>query len=191
MKNPFETSKEEKVQIKPENHTPVQAVKEVKEPTQRTMILSEESAYLQEVISGQPKTLEEVEVRERKNFEGYHRLSLPPEVEKYTAKYTFRWINAKKRAISEATQIKGWVLLNRTYFPDLPNHLFTSNGIIERGDNILAFIPKKIADKMLETSREMSSDLVKSRLGAHKGNPNFYVPSDASEEGEEARVVGL
>ena len=158
---------------------------------QKAVILSEESAYIQEVMKGQPKTLEEIEVRDRKEIDGTHRLSLPPEVEKYAKKYTFRWLNSKKRSISVATQIKGWVLVNRTYFPDLPGHLFTSNGIIERGDNILAFIPSKVAKQMREAAQKQSRDWVKSRIGAHSNNPNFYAPRDNSEEGEESRVVAL
>lgn len=192
MKNPFDT-KPEKYEKSEETQKPVQAEekKESNRESNKTIVLSEESAYIQEIVDTQPKTLHEIEVMDRKPLEGFHRLSLPSEIDKYTPKFTFRWLFNRRRSISEATQIKGWFLVNRAYFPDLPNHLFTANGSIERGDNILAFIPKKLAEDMRKEPIEKSKDMVDSRIGAHKGNPNFYVPSDKSEEGESSRVVGL
>jgi len=159
-----------------------------------SIILSKEDAYIRDLLASQPKTLDEIEVKVLdKEDPNNHRLSLPEEIKRYEDRFVFRWIyrDSKGRAISEATQLKGWVLVNRSYFPDVPNHMFTTNGVIERGDNILAFIPRKIAEDMRKKPIQLSKEMVQSRIGAHAQNPNFYVPTDKSEEGEKSRVVGI
>lgn len=158
---------------------------------QQTVILSKDDAYISEIMKSQPKTLDdlEVSVTERDN-PNEHRLTLPSEIKKYEDRYVFRWIYKTQRGISEATQLKKWTLVNKTYFTDLPNHFFSSNGAIERGDNILAFIPRKIAEAMRLKASSASIQAVKSKLGAHKDNPNFYVPTE-TEDGKKTKVVGL
>ena len=172
--------------------------KEIEEPVPQTddrnvsIVLSEENAYIHDVLKSQPKRLKDIDIQSVPSDDpNRHRLSLPDEFEPYYRKFTFRWLYKKRQAIADAVQNKGWLLVNHTYFPDLPNHLFTTNGVMERGDNILAFIPKKAAEEMREKAYEDSRNMVASRIDAHKGNPNFYTPTDHSEEGKDTRVVGL
>lgn len=154
-----------------------------------TVLVSNTDAYIWDRMKGQPKTLKEVDVRvEEKRDPNRHRLSLPKEIEAYEKKYTFRWIFKRKQAIDDACDIKGWVLVNQWYFPDLPKHLFTSNGSVERGDNILAFMSREKAEEIRRKPGELSRAAVKARFEAHKGDPNYYVPSD-EETGR--NVVGI
>jgi hypothetical protein len=78
--------------------------------------------------------------------------------------------------------------VNKWYFPDLPNHLFTANGSIERGDNILAFMSRARAEEIRKRPAELSRNAVKARFEAHKNDPNYYVPKD-EETG--SKVVGI
>jgi len=198
-KNPFSKKVEEiaqepeplTFQPEPEKEIPT-SPKEVKEEKNVAVVLSEDNAYIHDVLKAQPRSLKDVRVDfVRSEDPNKHRLSLPPEFEKYEKRYTFRWIYKNRRAISEAVQNKGWLLVNRTYFPEVPDYLFTSNGICERGDGILGFIPRKVAEQMRQASIDASREMVGSKIDAHKGNPNFYVPTDKTEEGETSRVVGL
>ena len=160
-------------------------------PSPTTIVLSQDDAYIHEVSKSQPRTLDEIEAKVMDREDpSQHRLSLPPEFKEYEERFTFRWIFKRRQAISEATQVKGWVLVNKTYFPDLPNHLFTANGAVERGDNILAFMSRKLAEGLRKKANDLSTMMVKSRLGAHKGNPNFYTPADG-ESAEDGRVIGI
>ena len=59
---------------------------------------------------------------------------------------------------------------------------------MERGDNVLAFRPKRIDDEMRKAPGLESTMRIKQRLTAHEGNPDFYVPKP--EEGE-SKVVGV
>lgn len=182
MSNPF---KEEKKSEKKED---VQAV-ESKTPT---VLLSQADAYIHERIKAQPKSREEIDVKVEEKFDhNHHRLTLPKELDPFLKKYTFHWIYKKEQAISEACDVRGWVLVNRTHFPELPNHLFSVTGSIERGDMILGFMKNERAEMLRREPVVRSREAIKSRLGAHRGNPDFYVPSDKSEEGESSSVIGL
>jgi len=171
----------------------IQVVSEPKAKVEatRTVVLDQENAYLRDVIDAQPRTIEDVEIKlGERGDPNFHRLTLPPEIKKYEDKFTFRWIFKNRRSIAEASQIRKWMFVNRTHFPDLPDHLFSTSGAVERGDNILAFTLKHIADEMRNRPIKQSQDMVKGKLGAHKNNPNFYVPTDG-EDGESTKVVGL
>lgn len=153
-----------------------------------TVLLSQTDAYIYERMKSQAKDLASIDVQVlEKNVPGTHRLSLPAELSQYEKKYAFKWLFKRPQAISEACDIKGWVLLNKTYFPDLPNHLFTANGSIERGDSILAFMPQARAEEIRRKPGELSRSAIKTRFEAHKESANFYVPKDNEDE----RVVGI
>lgn len=187
MNNPFETKKEpEKVVTAPQ----VAQKEEVK--TSPTVLLSQADAYIHERIKAQPKTREEIDIKIEQKFDpNHHRLTLPKELDQFMQKYAFHWIFKKEQAISEACDVKGWVIVNRTHFPELPNHLFSVTGSIERGDLILGFMKLDRAERMRKEPVLRSKEAVKSRLGAHDGNPDFYVPKDKTEEGEKSSVIGL
>ena len=165
---------------------PVEITKE--NQTSPTVLLSSADVYIYDRMKSQPKDLQSVDLKvEDKNVPGRHRLSLPEELSLHEKKYTFKWIFKRKQAIDEACDIKGWVLVNKTYFPDLPNHLFTANGSMERGDAILAFMPRARAEAIRRKPGELSRAAIKTRFDAHKDDPNYYVPKDEDAE----RVVGI
>lgn len=174
----------------PEKTTKPQ-VKEQTEQTAPQVLVSHTDAYVWDRMKGQPKSLDEVDVMVvTERDPNIHRLSLPAEIKEYEGKYTFRWIFKSKRAIDDACDVKGWLLANRLYFPDLPSHLFTANGSIERGDNILAFIPKAKADALRNNNSERAKAQLDSLFNKHKDNPNYYAPSDKSEDsGEKSKVL--
>lgn len=186
-----EPEKLQSVQAAPVVEKPVISEKPAEKATP-TVLLSQADAYVHERIKSQPKTREEIDVKLEEKFDiNHHRLTLPKELDQFMKKYAFHWIFKKEQSISEACDVKGWVLVNRTHFPELPNHLFSVTGSIERGDLILGFMRIERAEKMRKEVGVRSAEAVKSRVGAHKGNPDFYVPSDKSEEGEKSHVIGL
>lgn len=197
--NPWEKAEKKKqatpavVDIKPEPEPmpePEQKPTHTEERTQTTQVLvSNTDAYIHDRMKGQPKSLQDIDVEivtERQP--GLHRLSLPKELEPYKDKYTFRWIYKNKRAIDEACDVKGWVLANRSYFPELPNHLFTTNGSIERGDNVLTFMSRKKAEALRQQPVDRAKQILNSTFEKHKDDPRYYVPKD-EETGD--RVVGI
>ena len=172
--------------VKAEKTIPVQPEKQA---TQNIMIHSELDSMLLDRLKSQPKTLEEIDVEVVSSpKEGVHKLTLPVELEPYTKKYAFCWIFKRKQSIDEACDQLHYKLTNRLYFPELPDHLFSARGIMERGDNVLAFRPKHIDDEMRKAPGLESTMRIKQRLTAHEGNPDFYVPKP--EEGE-SKVVGV
>jgi len=176
--------------FKQENKTQ-QSVPAAEEKTP-TVLLSQADAYVHERIKAQPKTRDEVDVKIEDKFDvNHHRLTLPKELDPFLKKYAFHWIYKKEQSISEACDVKGWVLVNRTHFPELPNHLFSVTGSIERGDLILGFMKQERAERYRKEVAAKSSENVKARIGAHKGNPDFYVPSDSSEDDGSSKVIGL
>ena len=147
------------------------------------ILLSNNDAYVHDRMKSQPKTLKDVDVKvEEKRDATKHRLSLPDEILSFEKKYTFRWLMKHKQALDYACDVRGWVLVNRTYFPDLPRHLFSVSGSIERGDSILAFIPRKKADAMRAEPGEKSRNIIKGAFEKHKNDPRFYTPSGSSSE---------
>lgn len=183
MSNPFNQNKEqEKPVAVPASATP-------------TVLLSQADAYVHERIKAQPKTREEMDVKLEEKFNpNQHRLTLPKELDPFLDRYTFHWIFKKEQAISEACDVKGWILVNRSHFPELEKkagHLFSVTGSVERGDLILGFMKRERAERIRKEVSQRSTDAVKSRIGAHKNNPNFYVPKDTSEDDGSSQVIGL
>ena len=156
---------------------------------QSSVLVTHTDSYIHERMKAQPRNLKSFDLRvEEKKVPGTHRLSLPPEFKAYERKYTFRWIFKRKQAIDEACDVKGWTLVNRTYFPDVPAYHFNVSGACERGDNILAFIPKKKAEELRKIPGQKSNDMINAALNRHKGNPNFYVPKGDDDDGT---VIGI
>ena len=156
------------------------------------VLLSNADAYVHDRMKGQPKTLDEVDIKviDKEGLEGKHRLSLPEELEPFKSKYGFRWLFKNKQAIDYACDVRGWVLVNRTYFPDLPRHLFTVSGSIERGDSILSFIPREKAIEILKEPGEKSNQVKQAAFEKHRDDPRFYSPKESkTEEGIKDNVV--
>lgn len=178
-----------KVKAEPvaEKKNPVQPEKQV----QNIQIHSEIDSMLLDRLRSQPQTLDEIDVEVvSKPKEGVHKLTLPSELEPYTKKYAFCWIFKRKQSIDEACDQLHYKLTNRLYFPELPDHVFSARGIIERGDNVLAFRPMHIDIEMRKAPGLESTQRIKSRQSAHEGDPNFYIPKP--EEGaEEKKIVGV
>jgi len=114
-------------------------------------------------------------------------------------KFIFRWLSQNKRAFDESLNVKGWLVVNRSYFPDAPKTLFSSNGGVENGDAILGFMYAEQAISMRQKPSKDSIDRVKSEEDKHENHPNFYkakldsegadgddfAPSDALQEGRD------
>ena len=157
---------------------------------------SELDAYIYEKVKGQPKTIEDVEIKLKDaGQKNYSVLALPKELEPYGKKYSFRWINKKKRAIDHATDVIGWTLVSKLYFEKLPKHLFTANGVIERGDAILAFIPQAVAQKIRLRPAELSRERVQAtpmqnlRKWKDRGE-KYYKPDLSAAESDNETVAG-
>jgi len=142
-----------------------------------SVILNQQDSYIHDRIKGPPTTFDDIKVEERKD--GTHRLTLPEELKPYEKKFAFKWLYKSKRAIDEACDVTGWTLVSRILFPDLPNHLYSINGGIERGDTILAFMPKEKAMEIRRKPGEISKDILDSTFTKHKGDPRYYRPEDA------------
>jgi len=176
---------EEIVDVKPEIKQPVQA----ETAKQNIVIHSELDSMVMDRLKSQPDTLQAIdaEVIEKKQPDK-HRLSLPDELLSYTKKYAFCWIFKRKQAIDEAIDQLHYKLTNRTYFPELPDHCFSARSVIERGDNILMFRPKRIDEEMRKAPGIESTDRIKARTSAHEGDPSYYVPASDEDGG---KVVGV
>ena len=166
----------------------VQMQAQLEEAASPQVLVSHTDAHIHERMKAQPKDLKEVEIHVRERSRDLkHQLSLPEELEPFEKKYRFRWLMKTKRAIDWACDVRGWSLLNRSYFPDLPRYLFTVNGSVERGDTILAFMPQTRAEELARVPGQRSSEIIKSQFEKHQGNPNFYVPKDD----ETREVIGI
>ncbi len=170
-----------------------------------TVIMTELDAYLTERANAQPATLAEINARQidvRENQQ--KRLNLPDFFIRYSydhtngkGQYIFRWLWKNKMAVDRAMNVVGWSLVNRRYFPDAPNHLFSANGGVEEGDAILAFMPAKKALAIRLAPAKKSKEIMETRtieikkdgtIPRNQDNPNFYVPRlDADREGEEGQ----
>ena len=197
----FRSAKEtlNKVQEKKEEEKPSPPPAEVKrdEPKpdikpEPMRILSDKDSYVYERMQSQPVSLDKVDVKVlEKQAPDKHRLSLPDEMLDLEKKYTFKWLFKNKRAIDDACDRKGWVLANKSYFPNLPNHLFTVTGAIERGDNILAFMPKAKAEELRKVPLDKANEIMRNTMARHKDNPNYYTPKDEESEGDDNKVIGI
>ena len=182
-----ETPKVEEVKPVTEKKSPVQPEKTER---QNIVVHSEIDVMLLDRVKSQPKTLDEIDAQVVvQPKQGKHQLSLPEELEEYMKKYAFCWIFKRKKSIDEASDLYHYYLTNQTYFPELPDHVFSARGIIERGDNVLMFRSRKVDDEMRKIPGLESLQAIKARTGAHEGNPNFYVPQ--AESKEEGKIVGV
>lgn len=156
----------------------------------KRVLLSTADAFVYDRMKAQPKTLEDVELKITGNDKdpNYHQLILPSEIKAYENKFVFRWLNKSKRALDYSCDVRGWILVNRTYFPDLPRHMFTVQGSIERGDCILAFIPKKLAEEIRKEPQERSKEMVDSLFNKHANDPNYYNPQ-GDDRGEKVVMI--
>ena len=156
---------------------------------------SEIDAYVHERVKGQPRTLEEIRVISEEGETRPNILALPKELEKYCKEYSFRWINKKKRSIDHALDVIGWTLVTRNFFNDLPKHCWGPNGVIERGDAILAFISQKQAERIrlrpAEISRERVNNTPAQDLRKWKDRGDkYYKPDLGAAEDDNAPVRG-
>jgi hypothetical protein len=117
-------------------------------------------------------------------------------------KYVFRWLSKVKRALDFSINVRGWYLVNRTYFSDCSKILFSVNGGVENGDSILGFMPVAKAIKIRNKPAEDSNERVSSEEKRHEQNPNFYkakldsertegddfAPADALQEGRDFKT---
>jgi len=157
------------------------------EPAQVIRQVTENDAYIADLITSGPKSTEEIVVRDYSEVNGRHRLSLPQPIEKkYGAKYAFRWVNKKKQAIDHAVFNRRWVIVNRMLFSDMPKVLFTANGTIENGDLILCFMPMAEAERLRrqpgEISRQRVKDLPMEKWRNAGEDSPFYKPKPGQEE---------
>lgn len=170
-----EEGKPEEEKLETEASKPVP----VGEP-QINILRSEIDAFIADRFKSLPKSLEEVEARVvEKPQDGKNQMSLPDELKDYEKKFAFCWIYKKKKAVDEACDLYHWVLCNKTYFPDVAEkapHIFTANGAIERGDNILAFRSKSVDEFMRKAPGIESNQLIQARKEAHVDDPAFYIP---------------
>src|SRR3990167_2491696 len=159
------------------------------------VIVSEIDAYVRERLKSQPKTIEEIQIREIEPQEGKHRLSLPSEIEKALIKRGFvaRWINKDKRMIDRAIDIRKWIIFTRVYFPEISKHYFTANGVVEHGDSILAFMPAKQAEKLRMEPGLRSMERIKNLpIDRWKnGGDSYYKPSLTEEKDGESITSGI
>lgn len=149
--------------------------------------VTENDAYIQDLITSGPKSVDEIVVRDYTEQSGRHRLSLPIALDKkYGQKYAFRWVNKKKQAIDHAVFNRRWVIVNRMLFSDMPKVLFTANGTIENGDLILCFMPMAEAERLRrqpgELSRQRVKDLPMEKWKNAGEDSPFYKPKAGQEE---------
>ena len=198
---PNPVSQEKALDMTSENKE-ILAPKAKQEENRPVVILSELDSIIAErnktQLSNAP-TLEDVQVRDLdKRTESQHRLKLPKEVEEAFIKRGLspRWIYKEKRAIDNALNVIGWVLVNKVYFPELPDYLFSASGCIEAGDAILAFMSKRRAQAIREfpgkRSREMVRNIPAQDLKKwEQRSDNQYKPaSGVAENGEDEKSTG-
>ena len=167
-------------------------------PIPSTLIAANQTdVYIAQMAAGQPATLLEAEAREILVKDGQHRLTLPEEIQTMFKKrgYAPRWIFKDKRALDHAVKQRGWNLVTRVYFPELPDHLFSATGVIEQGDSILGFMPERIAKKLRSEPGLKSMERVKNLpIEKWKDDPSgerYYKPDLSSEKDGETIENGI
>ena len=177
---------------------PVATLPVESEPT-KSVIMTNQDAYLHERMKSQPGNLDDILKAEIKNpQDSRNRLDLPPFFKKLSydhadgkAAWIFKWLYNKKQAVDHATTVKGWFLVNRRYFPDAPSHLWSANGGIEEGDAILAFMRAEQALLLRAAPGKKSLELVKAQLNKPKeGGPFYEAKLDADVDGTDFAPVG-
>lgn len=201
MENVVEDVVDEKDTPKPPKleETPKQKTEEPKvsqDSSQPLVLVSETDAYIHERMKSQPRSLEEVPIEIRENTDTLHVLRLPRELDKFSKDYSFRWLNKKKRSIDHALDVIGWTLANKVIFKDLPKHLFTANGSIERGDAILAFMPRRRAEAIrlrpAQISRERVRNTPVQELSRWEDRgEKYYKPDIGAAESDTEKARGI
>lgn len=167
-----------------------------KEESKPIIIQTEIDAYISEAIRAQVNSLTELEARDvKKTDENSHRMTLPEEVSKLfkSRGYAARWINKDKRMIDRAIYVRGWAIVNRILFPELPRRLFTANGTIENGDAILGCMPERQAAILRAEPGIRSNERVQN-LPIEKwkdGGEAYYKPSLTEERDGETVSSGI
>ena len=170
---------------------------EVKQSPNTLIAANKEDVYIAQLAASQPDTLEEAEDRTISVKEGHHRLTLSTELQEMFKKkgYAPRWIYKDKRALDHAVKQRGWNLVTRVYFPDLPDHLFSATGVIEQGDSILGFMPEKKALKLRTEPGLRSMERVKNLpIEKWKDDPSeerYYKPKLSNEKDGETLNDGI
>lgn len=172
-----------------------QETQEVKPQT--FVVKTELDAYINELLINQPKTFEEIKVKDLTDDSvTTHILKLPREIKKALDEKNMTpfWINKHKRAIDHALRDRGWTIFNRVLFPRIPKHYFTANGTIELGDCILGFMPVKNAEILRKRPGQISQERIKNLpIDAYKNSKGeekigYYKPAYTAEpDGEMAR----
>lgn len=155
------------------------------------VLLSNTDAYIHDRMKAQPKTLEEIRVDNlgKPKDPSKHRLSLPEELKDYGKKFAFRWLDKNKQSLDYSCDVRGWKILSRNYFPNLPKHLFTVNGSIERGSVILAFIPVELAEEIRKEPGEKSNNIIQGMFEKHSDDPRYYTPQSGTSEDREVKRI--
>ena len=142
--------------------------------------------------------MEDIQVREFNFDKSQSRSALPDDVKKAFEKRELaaRWINKDKKMIDRAIHIRGWVIVNKMYFPELDKHYFTANGTIENGDSILGFMPVAQADRLRRRPGEISQERIKNlpveKFKNEQGEKiGYYKPALTSEKDGEMTTVGI
>ena len=183
--------------FKDEIETKMASKEESKQAPTTLIAANQTDVYIAQMAAGQPDTLEEAEAREIIVKDGNHRLTLPEEIHVMFKKrgYAPRWIFKDKRALDHAIKQRGWNLVTRTYFPDLPDHLFSATGVIEQGDAILGFMPERTAKKLRSEPGLKSMERVKNLpIDKWKDDPSgerYYKPDLSSEKDGETIQEGI
>ena len=148
------------------------------------IIQTEIDAYISDAMKGGPQKPDEIQVKDYTTEDTRNRMALPREIEKkYGRKYAFRWVNKEKRMVDRALYVRKWNIVNRLLFPDMPKHLFTTNGTIEIGDTILCFMPIEAAINLRLQPGRISSERVKNipmeKWRGLEGDPKspYYKPA--------------
>ena len=166
---------------------------ETSDSPQAMTIMTNTDAYINERMKGQAASVEDVLGRKAAmRDDTSHRLELPNYFKKFSydhpqvggkGKLVFRWIYKHKRAIDYAMNVRNWVLVNRRHFKDAPRHLFSANGGVEEGDNILAWIPAQEALTLRNAPGKKSSEHL--RAIKSKGDEEGFYHAKLSPESEE------
>lgn len=181
IKNPIQSYKPEQEEVKP----------------QTFVIKTEMDAYINEVMQTQPKSLDDIKIVESTDAPT-NRIALAKDIQEALSKkgLTPRWINKDKKMIDRAIHIRGWLIVNKIYFPDIKKYHFTANGTIENGDSILGFMPSERADKLRRRPGEISQERIKNLpIDKYKGDQGekigYYKPALTSEKDGEMVTVGV
>lgn len=170
--------------------------KEVDHRANTIVAANPDDVYIAQVVSSQPETLEDLEIKlGAMNTDPRNRLALNDELDKIFKKSGFvaRWIFKHKQAIDHAIKNRGWTLVTRVFFPELPDHLFSATGVIENGDLILGFMPEKRAEALRRAPQDLSRDRAKN-LPIEKwkdGGDKYYKPKLQDEKDGEVINNGI